>query len=188
MKADPKFNLPQNDRYIHFGEFCIDQAAERVFRGEAQLDISGKSYAILVVLVRKSGQIVTREEIKQALWPADSNIDVASNINTSIHNLRQMLGDSPSEAIYIETIPRKGYIFNAIPQFSSKGFHQATDLVHDDAGEEKVLGENTESSQQKSSWISPRWVTMIFVLTGILLLGVGMATFWVSHVGAHSSH
>ena len=155
--------------------------------GEAQLDISGKSYAILNLLVKKSGQIVTREEIKQALWPADSNIDVASNINTSIHNLRQMLGDSPSEAIYIETIPRKGYIFNSIPQFSSKGFRQPTDLVHEDSSETRLLGEDTESSQQKSSRISPRWITMIFVLVGILLLGIGMAT-WVSHVGAHSSH
>jgi DNA-binding winged helix-turn-helix (wHTH) protein len=187
LSADPKFNLPQSDRYILFGEFCIDQAAERVFRGEAQLDISGKSYAILIVLVKKSGRIVTREEIKQALWPADSNIDVASNINTSIHNLRQMLGDSPSEAIYIETIPRKGYIFNAIPQFSSKGIRQSTNLVHDDSTEKRIVDEDTESSRQKSSWISPRWITMIFVLAGILLLGAGMAT-WVSHVGARFSH
>ena len=188
MKADPEFNLPQSNRYIHFGEFCIDQAAERVFRGEAQLDISGKSYAILLALVKKSGQIVTREEIKQALWPADSNIDVASNINTSIHNLRQMLGDSPGEAIYIETIPRKGYIFNAIPQFSSKGFRQSTILVDEDSIKTKVLSEGTESSEQKSSWIRPRWITMVFVLAGILLLGIGVATFLVSHVGAHSSH
>jgi len=188
LEADPKLNLSQSDRYIHFGEFCIDQAAERVFRGDAQLDVSGKSYAILIVLVKKSGQIVTREEIKQALWPADSNIDVASNINTSVHNLRQMLGDSPSEAIYIETIPRKGYIFNAVPRFSSKGFQQSTDLALGDSSEKIVLDEDTGSSRQKPSWMSPRWMTMIFVLAGILLLGVGLATFWVSHVGAHSSH
>jgi len=187
LQTDPKLNPVQSSRYIHFGEFSIDQAAERVFRGSMQLDISGKSYAILMILVKKNGRIVTREEIKQALWPADANIDVASNINTSIHNLRQILGDSPSEAIYIETIPRKGYIFNAVPVFSSKALHHSADHVQDDTNDAASLVDDAEPLRQKSSWAGRRGITMILVLAGILLLGVGIATFWVAHVGAHFS-
>ena len=187
LESDPELGLAQRGRYIHFGEFCIDQAAERLFRGGTQLDLGGKGYAILVILIRKHGQIVTRDEIRQALWPAEVNIDVASNIKTSIHNLRQILGDSRSEAIYIETIPRKGYIFNAIPEFSPHALHQSADVIQGDSNKKNVSVDNTEPLRQESSWFGRGGITVILVLAGILLLGVSMATFWVAHVGARSS-
>jgi DNA-binding winged helix-turn-helix (wHTH) protein len=180
LQTDPKLSPVRSGRYIHFGKFSIDQAAQRVFRGSTQLDVSGKCYAILIILVQKSGQVVTREEIKQALWPADANIaniDVASNINTRIHKLRQILGDSPSEAIYIETIPRKGYIFSAVPVFSSKALSQMADDVQDALNKAAFLVNDTQPLPQKSSWVGRRGITMILILAGILLLAVGMATY-----------
>ena len=187
LQTIAKLDSVHSDRYIYFGEFCIDQAAERVFRGGTQLDIGGKGYAILIILIKKYGQIVMREEIRRALWPADANIDVASNINTSIHNLRQILGDSRSEAIYIETIPRKGYIFNAIPEFSSKASRESSDVFQDASSEKANSAIDTEPLQQASPRAGRMGITMIWVLAGMLLLGIGLATFWVAHVGARSS-
>ena len=187
LQTIPKLDSVHSDRYIYFGEFCIDQAAERVFRGGTQLDIGGKGYAILIILIKKYGQIVMREEIRRALWPADANIDVASNINTSIHNLRQILGDSRSEAIYIETIPRKGYIFNAIPEFSSKASRESSDVLQDASSEKANSAIEAERLQQEPSKAGRTGITMIWVLAGMLLLGIGLATFWVAHVGARSS-
>jgi DNA-binding winged helix-turn-helix (wHTH) protein len=62
---------------------------------------------------------VTREEVRRQLWPDTFLANLDANVNTTINKLRQVLGDSPENPVYVETIPRRGYSFIASVEFSS---------------------------------------------------------------------
>src|SRR5882724_1790091 len=104
-------------RYVRFGPFCIDQQRQQVSRNGARLRLQGKVYQVLIVLLQKQGEVVTRDELKQALWPADTHVNYDANVNTTVNKLRQALGESTDKPLYIETIPRKGYSFISTAEF-----------------------------------------------------------------------
>jgi DNA-binding winged helix-turn-helix (wHTH) protein len=66
---------------------------------------------ILLLLIERKGEVVTREELKERLWPAGTFVAADDGLNTAIRKLRELLGDSAEAPIYIETIPRRGYRF-----------------------------------------------------------------------------
>src|SRR5271163_5133349 len=96
-------------RFMRFGPFQIDQQRQEVTRNGERLKLQGKVYQVLVALLDKPGEVVTREELRQRLWPADTHVNYDANVNTTVNKLRQVLGDSTDKPLYIETIPRKGY-------------------------------------------------------------------------------
>ncbi len=100
-------------RYLGFGEFQIDLQREEVWKSGARIRLQGKVYQTLLILLSRAGNVVTREEVRKHLWPDDPQVNFDANVNTSMNKLRQVLGDSPEEPIYIETIPRRGYSFVA---------------------------------------------------------------------------
>src|SRR5215470_1850934 len=122
MEAEPNAGLEQDYRYIRFGPFQIDRQRQQVSRSGTRLKVQGKVYQVLLALISKHGQVVTREELKQALWPSDTHVNFDANVNTTVNKLRQILGDSTDKPIYIETIPRKGYSFLIDPEFAAQPF------------------------------------------------------------------
>src|SRR5579864_1486483 len=96
-------------RFMRFGPFQIDQQRQEVCRDGQRIKLQGKVYQVLVALLEKPGEVVTREELRQRLWPADTHVNYDANVNTTVNKLRQVLGDSTDMPLYIETIPRKGY-------------------------------------------------------------------------------
>ena len=108
-------------RYVFFGPFRIDQQRQEVSRNGTKLRLQGKVYQVLLALIEKSGEVVTREELRMRLWPADTHVNYDANVNTSVNKLRQALGDSSEKSLYIETIPRKGYCLLVQPEISEKG-------------------------------------------------------------------
>src|SRR5271168_5062437 len=96
-------------RYIRFGPFQIDQQRREVTKGGSRLKLQGKVYEVLIALIEKQGNVVTREELRVRLWPAESQVNYDANVNTTVNKLRQALGDSSDKPLYIETVPRKGY-------------------------------------------------------------------------------
>src|SRR5882762_8589103 len=124
METKANAELVQSHRYIRFGPFHIDQQRQQVFRHGSRLKLQGKVYQVLLVLITKHGHVVTREELKQALWPSDTHVNFDANVNTTVNKLRQTLGDSTEKPIYIETIPRKGYSFLLEPEFAMQPFPQ----------------------------------------------------------------
>src|ERR1700747_3332367 len=121
---DPGFlqEAPIKARYVRFGPFCIDQHRQQVSRSGARIRLHGKVYQVLIVLLQKQGEVVTREELKQALWPADTHVNYDANVNTTVNKLRQALGESTEKPTYVETIPRKGYTFISTVEFSNIPF------------------------------------------------------------------
>src|SRR5580692_8991719 len=109
MDERSNFAPPLGPRFMRFGPFQVDQQRQEVTKNGSRLKLQGKVYQVLVALLDKPGEVVTREELRQRLWPADTHVNYDANVNTTVNKLRQVLGDSTDKPLYIETIPRKGY-------------------------------------------------------------------------------
>ncbi|MGA9507014.1 MAG: winged helix-turn-helix domain-containing protein, partial [Candidatus Sulfotelmatobacter sp.] len=96
-----------------FGPFEVRTAARELSKGGTRVRLRGQPYLILEVLLSRAGEIVTREELRQKLWSADTFVDFEHGLNTSVKKLRQALCDSAEAPRYIETAPRLGYRFIA---------------------------------------------------------------------------
>jgi DNA-binding winged helix-turn-helix (wHTH) protein len=173
-------------RYVRFGRFCIDQHRQQVSRNGARIRLQGKVYQVLIVLLQKQGEVVTREELKQALWPADTHVNYDANVNTTVNKLRQALGESTEKPLYIETIPRKGYSFISTAEFSDVPFLIAGGSLRSEAVNSGGPGEPSDAGVPRSR----RWLTIIIValILGGMLLGAGVATYWISHFAPQLRH
>src|SRR5205807_1790553 len=116
----PGPSLLSSGRYIHFGPFRIDQQRQEVTRNGTRLKLQGKVYQTLLTLLEKPGEVVTREELRARLWPADTHVNYDANVNTTVNKLRMALGDSSDKPLYVETIPRKGYSLLVQPEISNR--------------------------------------------------------------------
>jgi DNA-binding winged helix-turn-helix (wHTH) protein len=96
-----------------FGIFEVDIRNSELRRGGTLVKLREQSFRILVLLLERAGDIVTREELRQGLWPSDTYVDFDHSLNTAIMKLRDALGDSADKPLYIETIPKRGYRFVA---------------------------------------------------------------------------
>jgi len=96
-----------------FDNFEVDLRTADVRKDGHRIRLQEKSFQILCLLLERAGEIVTREELKQRLWPAEPFIHFEENLNTNLNRLRQALGDSASRQMLIRTIPRQGYRFIA---------------------------------------------------------------------------
>src|SRR6266568_4971918 len=112
--------LLSSGRYVSFGPFRIDQQRQEVTWNGSRLKLQGKVYQVLLTLLEKPGEVVTREELRLRLWPADTHVNYDANVNTTVNKLRQALGDSSDKPLYIETIPRKGYSLLVQAQISNR--------------------------------------------------------------------
>ncbi len=96
-----------------FGVFEVDAKRVELRRGGIPVRMRDQSFRILVYLLEHAGEIVTREELRQILWPSDTFVDFDHSLNTAVMKLREALGDSTGAPLYIETIPKRGYRFIA---------------------------------------------------------------------------
>jgi len=98
-------------RYLCFGGFQLDTQRELLFKDGSKVRLPGKVFQTLVALLDKPGEVVTREALREKLWPEGTFVNYDANVNTTVNKLRLVLGDSPDQPVYIETIPRLGYCF-----------------------------------------------------------------------------
>lgn len=98
-------------RYLCFGGFQLDTQRELLLKDGAKVRLPGKVFQTLVALLEKPGEVVTREALREKLWPEGTFVNYDANVNTTVNKLRLVLGDSPDQPAYIETIPRLGYCF-----------------------------------------------------------------------------
>jgi DNA-binding winged helix-turn-helix (wHTH) protein len=171
-------------RYIHFGPFRIDQQRQEVTRNGSRLKLQGKVYQVLLALTEKPGEVVTREELRMKLWPADTHVNYDANVNTTVNKLRQALGDSSDRPLYIETIPRKGYCLLVPTEVSDKSgstFAQA----------EANSNSAKESTRSASGLLFSR--SDVWVILGVLglilagmLLGAGITRLWIKNISAET--
>src|SRR6266571_4267706 len=111
--------IPRSVRAVRFGPFEVDLRAGELRKQDRRIRLPDQPLHILTVLLEHPGEMVTREELRQRLWPADTFVDFDHGLNSAINRLREALGDSVEKPTYIETIPRRGYRFIAAVEDSS---------------------------------------------------------------------
>src|SRR5215831_13746266 len=94
---------------VFFGPFKLDLRAGELHKNGRRIRLQEQPFQILKMLVERSGEVVTREEIRQQLWPNDTIVEFDHSISTAIGKLRLALGDSPDKPLYVETVARRGY-------------------------------------------------------------------------------
>jgi DNA-binding winged helix-turn-helix (wHTH) protein/tetratricopeptide (TPR) repeat protein len=100
-------------RKTRFDAFEVDLRSGEVHKHGIRLKLQDQPFQVLALLLEHSGEVVTREELRQELWPGDTFVDFDTGLNSAIKKLRDVLGDSAEQPRYIETLPRRGYRFIA---------------------------------------------------------------------------
>ena len=145
-----------------FGAFQFEPRTHELRRSGARIKIQEQSFVVLLKLLEHPGELVTREQLRTALWPADTFVDFDIGLNTVIKRLREVLRDSADGSQFIETVPKLGYRFIAPVQ---------------------VVGDQQPGSvaPKKSARIGMRWA----VGAAILLAASAMTVYYLSRLERH---
>jgi DNA-binding winged helix-turn-helix (wHTH) protein/Tol biopolymer transport system component len=100
-------------RSFRFASFDVHMPGRELYRDGIKVKLRGQPFRILEILASRAGEVVTREELCEKLWPSDTFVDFEHGLNASVRKLRQTLGDSAQTPRYIETLPGVGYRFVA---------------------------------------------------------------------------
>jgi TolB-like protein/DNA-binding winged helix-turn-helix (wHTH) protein/tetratricopeptide (TPR) repeat protein len=103
--------IPPVSGVIRFGQFEVDTRSGELRRGGIKVKLSGQPFDVLLALLEKPGQVVTREELHDKLWSQDTFVDFEQGLNKAINKVREALGDDADNPRFIETLPRRGYRF-----------------------------------------------------------------------------
>src|SRR5712692_9384147 len=104
-------NLSSTVSLIRFGVFEISPGTGVLRKQGLKVKLGQQAFKLFLLLLERPGEIRTREELRQQLWPSDTFVDFEHSLNKAMHILRQALGDSASNPRYIETIAGQGYRF-----------------------------------------------------------------------------
>ncbi|HET8965285.1 MAG TPA: winged helix-turn-helix domain-containing protein, partial [Candidatus Acidoferrum sp.] len=110
MASVPNGNLTE---VVRFGVYEVDPRAGELRRNGVKVKIQEQPYQVLALLLERPGEVVTREELKRRLWPADTFVDFDHSLNAAIKRLRDALRDSADNPRFVETLARRGYRFLA---------------------------------------------------------------------------
>jgi len=117
---------PQNQAQLYrFGPFNLDAHSGELRKHGTRLKLGGQPIQILIHLLERPGELVTREQLRERLWPADTFVDFDHGLNSAIKRLRQTLLDDADQPRYIETVPRRGYRFVCNVELTNGSDHPA---------------------------------------------------------------
>jgi TolB-like protein/DNA-binding winged helix-turn-helix (wHTH) protein/Tfp pilus assembly protein PilF len=183
-------------RILHFGVFEVDLKACELRKHGLRLKLPEQPFQVLVVLLEKPGEIVTREELRNRLWPSDTFVDFDHGLNNAVMRLREVLGDSSENPRFVETIPRRGYRFiapvkgSAFPVPTTSDSEVESGLVPIEAMSQLVQGATLEATsqplsirRQPSTTRLAIWITAILTVVGLL----GAVLIHYSRVGANKT-
>ena len=161
---------------VRFGLFELDLQARQLRKNGIKIRLSQKSFQLLVVLLERPGEVFTREELRQRLWPSDVFVDFDHGLNKSIQKLRESLGDSAESSRYIETLQRVGYRF--IAPVNGAVLPEPVTEPLPDGPEVKDEGRVVEVSVPQIKTEPPQrrmHLRMVWVITAAIILAAGIA-------------
>ena len=100
-------------KLVRFGVFEMDLAAGELRKSGSKIRLQEQPFQLLAYLVHRPGEVVTREDLREKLWPSDTFVDFDHSLNTAVNKVRDALGDSASSPRFVETLARRGYRFIA---------------------------------------------------------------------------
>jgi Tol biopolymer transport system component/DNA-binding winged helix-turn-helix (wHTH) protein len=150
-------------RLVRFGAFEADLRTGELRKNGIKLKFSGQPFQVLAILLERPGEVVTREELQERLWP-DTFVDVERNLNTAVNKIREVLGDSAETPRFVETLPRRGYRFIA-PIAAVSGMIDGN--------------RNEKPSDLKTKWRG--WFYSCLAMAGGIVVVAGLlATRWIA--------
>jgi Tol biopolymer transport system component/DNA-binding winged helix-turn-helix (wHTH) protein len=148
--------MPIRPEVLHFGLFEVDLTEGVLIKNGHRIKLQEQPFRILAILLEHPGEIVSREQLRQALWTADTFVDFDRGLNAAIAKLRQALGDSADNPRFIETQARRGYRFIAPVK----------------APVETIAAPSTGPSKSRPTLRSLSWVAVAAL--SLLLIGAGI--------------
>lgn len=98
---------------LRFGVFELDTESEQLLKNGLAIKLKPQPFKLLRLLVNEAGRVVTREEIRSALWSGDTFVDFEQGVNFAVKQVREALDDDSERSLYIQTVPKRGYRFVA---------------------------------------------------------------------------
>src|SRR5215472_4101178 len=155
--------MPPSGQIVSFGVFTADLRSAELYKNGVKVRLERQPFQVLSIMLEHPGELISREELRNRVWPQDTFVDFDHALNTAITKIRVAVGDSADSPRFVETVPRRGYRFVA-PVNGAKARVLAT------AGE--------ISPGVKSASAIPR--TLVLAATGITLAVLGgLFTFWL---------
>jgi TolB-like protein/Tfp pilus assembly protein PilF len=105
--------IPSKSHKLRFGIFDLDLQAGELRRSGVRVKLQEQPFRLLAILLERPGEVKTREQLRQRLWPPDTFVDFEHSINIAVKRLREALRDSADNPRFVETLPRRGYRFIA---------------------------------------------------------------------------
>ncbi len=166
---------------LRFGPYELRSRTRELYKQGTRLKLRPQPFQVLQVLVEHAGDVVTREELRELLWSAETFVDFEHGLNTSIKELRGVLSDSASEPRYIETLPRLGYrIMVPVDVSESPVIGKALEQAKRDTDSVRLpMPPNAQAATGIGNW----WKVIPPVAVALVALAVG--GWWVSSRKAH---
>ena len=160
----------QPDRIFRFGPFELSEREGELRKNGVRIKLQEQPFRVLLELVANAGKVVSREELQQKLWPADTFVDFDVGLNTAIRKLRQALDDDADHPHYIETLARRGYRFVAQASVGA-----AVMLTEQSAATEEQDPAGRKRKETLTWWKEIRPSRLVFSGIALVALGVGIA-------------
>ena len=176
----PMSEPDQSPRWVRFGTFDVELRTGEIRKQGARFKLQEKLFQVLALLLEHAGRIVTREELRQRLWPADTFVDFDANLNTTLNKLRQAIGDSADHPRFIETIPRRGYRFIATVEPLENGAKGEPPTAETAPAAEVPTAELRAESGERSG----RRPLLIATLALLALVLAGVALYYLRGVAS----
>jgi len=149
-------------RILRFGPFEADLQTRELRKAGHRVLLQDKPFQILTALLGRPGELVSRDDLRQLMWSADTFLDFDNSLNTAIAKLREALGDSAEEHRYIETLARRGYRFVApvaagpmVPTGTSQEGVGTEFVVHAPEHDAEAHRRKELSTAAKTMWLVP---------------------------------
>jgi TolB-like protein/DNA-binding winged helix-turn-helix (wHTH) protein/Tfp pilus assembly protein PilF len=122
--------MPTPARTFRFGVFTLRTATQQLYKGSIRVKLRPQAFHVLELLADNAGEVISRDQLRQKLWPEQPYVDFEHGLNTAVKELRGVLNDSAAEPRFIETLPRLGYRF-IVPVTREEGSGKHPALVAD---------------------------------------------------------
>ena len=143
-------------RLIRFSVFELDLDSGELFKQGRKVKLQGQPFELLVALLERPGEVVTREDLQQKIWPSDTVVDFDPGLNRAINKVREALGDSAESPHFIETLPRRGYRF--IGSIQEPSVPDAPPIEAAPLAPATFPPQAERQSKPRARWVESRWV------------------------------
>jgi Tol biopolymer transport system component/DNA-binding winged helix-turn-helix (wHTH) protein len=179
----PTDDAGSNGYALHFSSFELDLRTRELRKHGIRIKLQDQPFQILALLLEKPGEIVTREQLRDRLWPADTFVDFDHSLNSAVKKLRQALSDDPDVPRFIETLPRRGYRFIAPVGDSSARASAGLEVAKSTSSPEQSSVEHSAAAASPAAPSSHHWKLWAAGIAGFALALAFAAWFRLPHTG-----